>query len=156
MKQNDILPQRRTLPHGIPSWIRQGARHFVTINCRERHADILCRPDVAAQLLRSARHYEETARWHLWLLVVMPDHLHMIATFDLERGLGATVRAWKGFQAKRLHIDWQAGYFEHRLRDDAEFIEKMHYVRMNPVRRGLVNSPAEWPHILDRSILDVG
>jgi len=105
---------------------------------------------VATQVLKSARHYEEIDRWYLWLMVVMPDHVHLIATFDLERGLRRIVKAWKGYLARNLHIEWQADFFEHRLRNDDEFVEKIHYVRMNPVRKGLVGSPEEWPHVLDR------
>ena len=154
MTQKKDLHQRRKLPHEIPPWVRQGARHFITVNCRERDADGLCRGDTAVQLLKSARHYEEIGRWYLWLMVVMPDHVHLIITFNLERGVRPIMKAWKGYQTRNLHIEWQADFFEHRLRNDDEFVEKMHYVRMNPVRKGLVVSPEEWPHVLDRSILE--
>lgn len=153
MAQPVHLPQRHKLPHAIPSWVQQGARHFVTVNCHERDADCLCRGDVATKLLNSARHYDLIGRWYLWLMVVMPDHVHLIATYDLEHGVRKIMKAWKGFQKRNLHVEWQADFFEHRLRDDSEFVEKMHYIRMNPVRKGLVRSPDEWPHVLDRTSL---
>ena len=145
------LPKRIKLPHAIPAWVRQGAQHFITINCQARHINCLCRDDVAAQLLISAHHYEEIGRWYLWLMVVMPDHVHLIATFDLNRGVRSIVKTWKGYQKKRLRIEWQEDYFEHRLRNVDEFIEKSHYIRMNPVRKGLVALPEEWPYIIDRT-----
>ena len=151
MTQSTNLPQRRKLPHAIPLWVGQGARHFITINCQERGTDSLCRDNVAAELLDSARYYEEIGHWYLWLMVVMPDHVHFIATFDLDRGLHATLKGWKGYQKRTLNIEWQSDFFEHRLRDEDEFIEKMHYIRMNPVRKGLVTSFDEWPHTLVRS-----
>jgi arsenate reductase len=83
----------------------------------------------------------------------MPDHLHLIATFNLDRGLAKTVRAWKSFQARQLGIPWQSGFFEHRLRNQVEFDEKMDYVRWNPVRKGLVERPGDWPYVLDRTRL---
>jgi len=125
-------------------------RHFVTVNCKERNADSLCRSGMAAKLLDSARYYEKLGRWYIWLVVVMPDHVHIIATFNLERGLGPIMKGWKGYQKRNLHIEWQADFFEHRIRNDAEFIEKMHYVRMNPVRKRLVASPDAWPHVFSR------
>ena len=156
MTQLESLPQRRKLPHLIPSWVGQGARHFITINCHQRGVDRLCIGNVATELLSSARHYEEIGHWYLWLMVVMPDHAHFIATFDLDHGLDATVKSWKGYQKRMLHIKWQAGYFEHRLRSDDEFVEKMHYVRMNPVRKELVASPDAWPHSLVRADMAPG
>jgi putative transposase len=154
MNGHKHLPQRRKLPHEVPSWVRQGARHFITVNCKERHANSLCRSNTAAKLLESARYYEEIGRWYLWLMLVMPDHVHFVATFDLEHGIRATVRAWKRYQKKTLGIEWQSDFFEHRLRSDDEFIEKMQYVRMNPVRKGLVPSAEQWPYLIDRDSQD--
>jgi hypothetical protein len=103
--------------------------------------------------LESASVYEQLGHWYLWLMVVMPDHLHLIATFNLDRAIQSTVKAWKSHQAKHLDIKWQSGFFEHRLRNDAEFDEKSHYVRWNPVRKGLVQSLDDWPYVLDRIAL---
>ncbi len=154
MTQKKELPQHRSLPHEIPSWVQQGSRHFITINCEQRGSDQLLREDIAARLLKSSRFYEESNKWYLWLMLIMPDHIHFIATFDLTKGIKPTVSAWKGYQKRNLHIEWQSDFFEHRLRDDNEFIEKAYYVRMNPVRKNLVKTPEEWPYILDRVAID--
>jgi DNA-binding transcriptional ArsR family regulator/REP element-mobilizing transposase RayT len=151
---NEPLPKRKKLPHEIPSWVQQGTKHFITINCKDRGSDPLI--DHAALLLKSAAYYEQTGRWYLWLMVVMPDHIHFIATFDLSMGIKNTVSAWKRYQKKTLGIDWQAGFFEHRLRNGSEFDEKAHYIRMNPVRKGLAASLEQWPHVLDRTAMDGG
>ncbi|MFA6173838.1 MAG: hypothetical protein WC334_08395 [Kiritimatiellales bacterium] len=154
-EQNQFL-QRKKLPHEIPSWVEQGERHFITINCRERENNPLLQPDIAECLLNSARFYEETGKWHLWLMLIMPDHIHFIAIFDLTTGIKATVSVWKRYQTKVLGIDWQADFFEHRLRNQSEFDEKAHYIRMNPVRKNLVRTAEEWPYILDRLTLKNG
>lgn len=151
---NEPLPQRTKLPHEIPSWVQQGTRHFITVNCRNRDSKPLIKH--ACALLESARHYEQIKRWHLWLMLIMPDHIHFIATFDLSQGLRNTVSAWKRYQAKTLGIKWQPDFFEHRLRNDSEFDEKASYIRMNPVRKGLIASPNQWPHVLDRVSLNNG
>ncbi len=52
----------------------------------------------------------------------------------------------KKWWARELGIQWQRDFFDHRLRSEAEFEAKAHYVRMNPVRAGLVSRPEEWPH----------
>ena len=114
---------------------------------------MLCRENIAQDLLDSARFYDEIGRWYLWLILVMPDHVHLIATFDLGRGLQPIMKAWKGYQKRNLHVEWQADFFEHRLRNADEFVEKACYVRMNPVRQGLVDSPDAWPYVLARTDL---
>ena len=76
--------------------------------------------------------------------------MHLIAKFDLERGIKNVVSSWKGYHAKASGIQWQSGFFEHRLRDDDEFGEKVSYIRMNPVRKGLVDTPGAWPYVMDR------
>ena len=50
---------------------------------------------------------------------------------------------------RRVTLIEPAGFFEHRLRSDAEFNEKASYIRMNPVRTGLVALPGLWPYVED-------
>lgn len=145
--------QRKKLPHEIPPWVPQGARHYITINCRQRGANILCREQVAGSLMRSAEAYEIHRRWYLWLMLIMPDHIHLIATFDLNRGIRRIVSAWKSYQTKTHGIEWQSDFFEHRLRDEAEFIEKASYIHMNPVRKGLISTAEKWPYVIERNTL---
>jgi REP element-mobilizing transposase RayT len=142
-----ILAQRKRLPHEIPPWVGQGARHFITINALRRASAPFGSDEIASALLRNLLAYEDLDRWHLWLAVVMPDHLHFIATFALEHGLAASIAAWKGYQAKTLKLEFQSGFFEHRLRDEAEFTEKATYIRENPVRKGLVADATAWPYL---------
>jgi REP element-mobilizing transposase RayT len=151
---NEPLPKRKKLPHEIPAWVQQGERHFITINCKHRVGGPLLRH--ASALLESAQYYETIGRWHLWLMSIMPDHVHFVATFDLSQGLRNTISAWKRYQTKTLGIEWQPDFFEHRLRNDSEFDEKAAYIRMNPVRKGLVENPEDWPHVLDRISIDGG
>ena len=40
---------------------------------------------------------------------------------------------------------WQNGFFDHLLRGGESYAEKWNYVRMNPVRAGLVEQPEDWP-----------
>ena len=145
------LPVRRHLPHMKPGWVDDGSRYFVTINCLRRGVDVLCRQEVARALCESVAVYERLDHWHMWLLMIMPDHVHLIAAFNWQRGLQRTIAAWKGYHAKQWGIEWQTGFFEHRLRDDAEFVEKASYIRMNPVRKGLVQDPPQWKYLWQRS-----
>lgn len=123
-KKMNTLQQRKKLPHEVPSWVKQGARHFITINCAQKGANVPCHGTTADMLLESARFYESIERWYLWLILVMPDHMHLIAAFDLQHGIKNTVGDWKRYQTTHLNIEWQSDFFEHRLRDESEFEEK--------------------------------
>ena len=98
------LPVRKKLPHEIPPWVPDGSRYFITINCRERGIDSLCMEGRAEALLASIPVYEAAAKWWMHLMVIMPDHLHMIVTFGRQHGVKSVISAWKGYQARTLKI----------------------------------------------------
>ncbi len=60
-----------------------------------------------------------------------------------------TVTDWKRWLAADAGIEWQDGFFDHRLRAEESFDEKAHYIRMNPVRAGLVEDWTEWKYTWD-------
>ena len=60
-----------------------------------------------------------------------------------------TIGAWKGFLSKKADIRWQDNYFDHRIRSDKELVEKMSYIRCNPVVKGLCKRPEDWPWVLE-------
>jgi REP element-mobilizing transposase RayT len=144
-----MLPSRKKLPHQVPSWVPNGSRYFITINCAARGPNALAHQRVAASLLESITVYEQLQKWYIHAMVIMPDHIHMIVTFSTQ-DIRLVIAPWKGFQAKTHDIDWQSDFFEHRLRNDAEFTEKVNYVLMNPVRKGLVNDWQNWPYTFVR------
>ena len=40
---------------------------------------------------------------------------------------------------------WQARYYDFNVWTEAKRIEKLRYIHRNPVKRGLVQSPEDWP-----------
>ena len=149
---DSVLPERKRLPHEVPSWVGPGARHFITI-CALNRLDVpFATPSVAQALLDNLMAYQQMGRWYLWLAVIMPDHLHFIATFNMDYGIVPNVSAWKRYQTRTLKIALQSGFFEHRLRNEDAFREKMAYVRENPVRKKLVAHAADWPYVFDRAL----
>ena len=58
-----------------------------------------------------------------------------------------TLPDWKRYTCIKGGIDWQRDFFDHRLRKDESYIEKAHYICMNPVRAGLIENSGEWPYI---------
>jgi len=140
------LPERKRLPHDVPDWVPDAAVFFITINCKERGRTQLSKDPVAGALLESVQFYQSTEKWWCHLLLLMPDHLHGLMTFSRQLQMRQDMAAWKSFHARRSGIIWQDGFFDHRIRHDAEFQEKAAYIRNNPVRAGLVEAAADWPY----------
>ena len=109
----------------------------------------LCQPDIFQRLGESVAHREALGQWWVPLLLLMPDHLHMLVSFSPMPGMVQTVVAWKRYAARHFGISWQRDFYEHRLRRDESFAEKADYIRLNPVRAGLVSEPKTWPYVRD-------
>jgi putative transposase len=109
-------------------------------------------PAVQSDLVRLWR--EEATAWLVGFYLLMPDHLHLFcAPWDLHFDIDQWITFWKR-QFTRRHPDqnraWQRRAFHRRMRDRAEYEEKLAYVRENPLRKKLVTTPEEWPFQRDR------
>lgn len=60
-----------------------------------------------------------------------------------------SIAGWKRYLGTQIGIRWQRDFFDHRLRKNESFIEKANYIRMNPVRAELTDSPEKWPYVWD-------
>lgn len=141
------LRQRKFLPHDIPSWVDGGAVYFLTLCCKKRGLNQLCRRDAAEVIFEAASFRQRMHRWHVHLMLLMPDHLHALLSFPLPEDMRKVVAGFKEIVAKRFSVEWQRDFFDHRLRSGESFDEKAQYIRMNPVRSGLVANLEAWPWI---------
>jgi putative transposase len=85
--------------------------------------------------------------------VLMPDHLHLFAGFGpTSTSLPKWVKALKNMMSKNFTAagirapHWEKGYFDRVIRSEESYEKKWHYVRANPVRKGLVLSAENWPY----------
>ncbi|MBN2686009.1 MAG: transposase [Pontiellaceae bacterium] len=142
-----MLPERKSLPHEIPSWVKDGTEYFITLCTRPRGRNALC-VSKSAEFIRASLAYRQ-ASGDLWvyLLLLMPDHLHAIMSFSPQIGMKKCITDWKRYAAVKGKIAWQRDFFDHRLRKDESYVEKAHYIRMNPVRAGLISGFEKWPYI---------
>jgi putative transposase len=150
------MPTRRTLSHTPPASVPDGSWFFLTLCCAERGRNQLCLRETGNQLLEDGARYHRQGVWHLYLLLLMPDHLHMIAAFPVEVRMSDAIRNWKRLTARMLGVKWQRNYFDHRLRADEGLELKADYIRQNPVRAGLVQTAEEWPFYVDIRKLEGG
>ncbi len=135
------------LHHRVPDWVPDGEIFHLRIRCaREQisHTSLIT-PSLAQPLLDSARNYHTRGRWCCFLFLLMPDHLHALIALPPSESMSNVVRAWKSWHTRTHHLAWQGGYFDHRLRAGHEFELKAHYIRQNPVVKGLCPRTEDWP-----------
>ena len=125
---------------------------FVTMITAGRRP-ILANPEPYAIFLDYARN-AHLAGGVVTHYVLMPDHLHFFIGFgrngpQLERfvnGLKRTmgrVLSWQGHAVPH----WQPGFFDHLLRHDDSYAQKVEYIWENPVRKKLVACATDWPFL---------
>ena len=51
---------------------------------------------------------------------------------------------------------WQRRYWEHLIRDEADFAAHVDYIHFNPVKHGLVAAPRAWEHSTFRDWVERG
>jgi REP element-mobilizing transposase RayT len=101
--------------------------------------------------------HDHGKRVQLHAAIVMPDHVHLLLTplqdeLGWPYGLPAILKLIKGVSARSVNElsncsgpVWQEESFDHVLRSTEGFAEKLEYIRQNPVRRGLVQRPEDYP-----------
>jgi putative transposase len=137
-------PQR--LHHATPAWVKDGSLFHVRIRVDATQARALTEPNQSAELITAAQRYHGLGHWWCELFLLMPDHLHALLRFPSERGMTLTVKNWKQGTARFQGAHWQDNFFDHRIRIHKEAQEKWHYIRLNPVVKGLCEKPDDWPH----------
>jgi len=94
--------------------------------------------------------YRDQGRYLVHEFVVMPDHIHLLLTPSGEVSLEKAVQFIKGGYSHRLRrVEkiqvWQESFTNHRIRDAEDYERHCEYVRLNPVRAGLVQGAASYP-----------
>ena len=140
-----FLPRKPRLRHDTPGWV-ENPEHFVTVCCQPPGQNHLCREAVARGILDALCFYHRANRCRVELLVLMPDHFHMILRVPDSVDLALWIYALKRWLCRRHGIIFQENFFDHRLRSIPSAQQKWKYVNMNPVRAGYVSRPENWPY----------
>ena len=80
----------------------------------------------------------------------MPEHVHLLLSEPESGTLSQTMQSLKQGVARRLALRaadsfWQARYYDFNVWSERKFVEKLRYIHRNPVARGLVPRPEDWP-----------
>ena len=138
-----------------------GASYFFTVNLAERRGnDLLVR---RIDDLREA--FRDTRRRHpfsLDAIVVLPEHLHCLwrlppgdddfpvrwrlikSHFSRRIEPGERISPSRRRKGERGLL--QHRYWEHVIRDEADYRRHMDYIHFNPVKHGYVQAVGDWPY----------
>jgi putative transposase len=123
---------------------------FITFNTFDRRP-ILATPEVHAAFCDYAGRALEMRAAIVGRYVVMPDHVHLFV-HPITTKLGEWIKGLKRAisasiaRSETVESNWQPGFFDHLLRNDESYEQKWEYVRMNPVRAGLVKNATDWTY----------
>jgi putative transposase len=136
-----------------------GATFFFTVALADRRSAGLIHHistlRLAIRRVRSERPFGIDA------IVVLPDHLHAI--FTLPEGDANFSHSWRriktvftqgvlctGEALGRRDVTgrslWQRRFWEHTIRNDADFSQHVDYIHYNPTKHGLASIPSDWPY----------
>ena len=155
------------MPTGLKRYYGRGDLHFITFSCYRRL------PLLETQRARNffVRELARVRKEYGFLLagyVVMPEHVHLLMS-EPKKGTPSTVlqmlkqrvsrkmrKKGRGGTPEQLRLAfaetgeelrsfWSARYYGFNVYSRKKFKEKLQYIHRNPVTRGLVEDPKDWP-----------
>jgi len=150
----------------MPNYRRvySGHTYFFTVVTWQRRP-ILC-AEASRRLLRQLiDELRLTRPFRVDAWVLLPDHLHCIWTLPaddtdysmrwgwIKQRFSARIRRQlvlpePSATRRQRHESsvWQRRFWEHCIRDEADFAAHCDYIHYNPVKHGLVTAPRDWPY----------
>jgi putative transposase len=124
--------------------------YFVTIVVKNRRK-VFLNHQLSRAVLDSLFELRIEYRFNLYCYCLMPDHFHgLIGAGESDKTLSDVVGGFKSCSTKAFWQFnsgklWHPRFHDHIIRNEQDFQETMNYILMNPVRKGLVENPEDWP-----------
>jgi REP element-mobilizing transposase RayT len=107
-------------------------------------------PAIARVVVNALQEFDGSRYW-LFAWSVMPNHVHVLFQTIGKIPLAGILHSWKSYSAKaanqilgRSGEFWQREYYDHLIRNEAEFDRAMRYVMENPSKAGFKDWPWVW------------
>jgi putative transposase len=155
------------MPAGLRRYYGKGHLHFITFSCYRR-LPLLKTVRVRDTFVKELGKVRDEMGFQLLGYVVMPEHVHLLMS-EPPRGTPSTVlkklklRVARRLRKRRrpacagqmrlpftemgepLRAFWQARFYDFNVYSQGKKKEKLNYMHANPVIRGLVKHPRDWP-----------
>jgi putative transposase len=154
------------MPRNLKRYVGRKELHFITFSCYQRRA-LLRSSRVKQRFIKILAETRKRYGFRLIGSVVMPEHVHMligecrratpakviqVLKQRVARAMRGKRRAVRGQLRLRFPEDgvglrrfWQRRYYDFNVRSKEKLREKLDYMHANPVKRGLVVHPRDWP-----------
>ncbi|HXL20843.1 MAG TPA: transposase [Candidatus Dormibacteraeota bacterium] len=155
------------MPEGLKRYYGRGDLHFVTFSCYRRLMLLgtkRARNLFVSELARVRLEYG----FRLTGYVVMPNHVHVLMSEPAKGTVSTALQMLKqrvsrkmrkrkrrgregqlafvfGAEGEELRSFWQARFYDFNVYSRGKVKEKLNYMHANPVIRGLVKHPEDWP-----------
>jgi putative transposase len=144
----------------MPQYVRaKGGIFFFTVGLAQRPGTLLI--DEIDRLRRIYKIVQQRHPFETVAICILPDHIHALwalpesdADFStrwnsikggFSRGLDVRERSPSKVRKREKGV-WQRRYWEHAVRDEADFARHVDYIHFNPVKHGYVTRVADWPY----------
>jgi len=155
------------MPKGLKRYYGRGHLHFLTFSCYRR-LPLLKTARARHLFVRELARVRAKYEFLLVGYVVMPEHVHLLIS-EPKKGTPSTVlqmlkqrvlqksrRKRRNVPAKQLRLAfpeqvesprsfWQPRFYDFNVYTNGKKREKLDYMHSNPVTRGLVRHPKDWP-----------
>ena len=119
---------------------------FVFTTVTHQRRAVFQRTENAELVIATLARYREKGEFLLHAFVVMPDHIHVILTprESIERA-AQLIKGGLSFQLRKTYPGtvWQAGYHEHRIRNQDDLTAQTLYIANNPAAK----NHADYHHV---------
>ena len=136
------------MPSRLKRYHTFGHDHFVTFSCYHR-LPYLNNDHARIVFLDTLERLRKRHQFYVFGYVLMPEHVHLLLSEPPKTSLSAIFRALKTGTSKQLKGErprfWQLNYYDFNVFTQPKFVEKLRYIHRNPVTRGLVENPEDWP-----------
>ena len=110
------------------------------------------RDRLVAKLVEDALLFHHEKKYRLTAWVIMPNHLHFLATplehVELSQ-IAHSLKSYTAHEANKLLNRrgqfWQHEPFDRYIRNHKHFVSVIRYIEDNPVKAGLCAKPQDWP-----------
>ncbi len=141
-----------------------GYSYFITIVTQGRNPILI---DNIMLLRDSFKRSKQRYDYRIDAIIILPDHIHMIITpknpQDYSKIITHIKRSFVYGLAKHIKEDaklklssssyhrqlsgiWQKRFFEHTIRDEKDWLEKMNYIQHNAAKHEYVNDWEQWKY----------
>jgi putative transposase len=136
-----------SMPYGLKRFQKAEALHFITFSCFQR-LPFLCESEPKGIVETVLEEIRARHQARVYAYVLMPEHFHLLVNEPPSIVLAQFLKVLKQMTSRRLRGErpkfWQDRYFDSNIRGEQARSDVIRYIHRNPVKRGLVASPAQY------------